>query len=96
MLRPLVCLLAMALIACEQTQNTSRSCYVCTPSPPHAQVCHAQLGRVEQKRNTYTCNLYFGERHLCESAEYCCEQAGLAMSEDGHCQTTANVEKEGQ
>ena len=96
MLRPVVCLLILAFVACEQPQNMSRSCYICTSSPPHAQVCHAQLGRIQQKEDTYACNLYFGESHLCESAEHCCQQAGLLTNEEGVCESPDTVAKDGE
>lgn len=85
MYRPLLCLLVLVYLGCEQPQETAQACYICSDFPPHAQVCTLELGRIEERKNTYRCNLYFGSNPFCESAEHCCRQFDLVADQQGEC-----------
>ncbi len=92
MIRPLVCLLILMTIGCEQHEEVSQACYICSELPPHAQICTLEVGRIEERQETYICNLYFGASHLCESAQHCCGKFGLVSDEMGGCVSPKSID----
>ena len=77
--------LILILSGCNADTQENAACFVCSDQAPYARICDTQLGRLEIDGDVYSCNLYFGHTHKCESADRCCQQKGMVSNDHFQC-----------